>query len=97
MQVIAESLAKKGDNLLEIEVVNTPVNRAAFLDIREIQWQKTMGEDAKSFILGDFLFPWDKKDINWTPRPSGLLGPVQLIPMKIYHSSSDNFVKPTKN
>lgn len=41
-----------------------------------------MGEDAKSFMIGDFLFPWTKKDATWNPRPSGLLGPVRLIPLQ---------------
>jgi hypothetical protein len=41
-----------------------------------------MGEDAKSFMIGDFLFPWTKKDATWNPRPSGLLGPVRLTPIK---------------
>lgn len=78
---MADSLAKEGENLLEIEVANAPMNRAADLDIHGIQWLKTMGEDAHSFIIGDFLFPWKKKDASWVPRPSGLLGPVQLVPM----------------
>ncbi|MEI7898939.1 MAG: glycosyl hydrolase [bacterium] len=81
MRVAADSLAANGDNLLEIEVANAPINRAADLDIRGIPWLKTMGEDAHSFIIGDFLFPWKKKDAGWVPRPSGLLGPVQLVPM----------------
>jgi hypothetical protein len=81
MRVMADSLAKDGGNLLEIEVANTPINRAADLDIRGIQWLKTMGEDAHSYMIGDFLFPWKKKDASWVPRPSGLLGPVRLVPM----------------
>lgn len=81
MRVLTKTLAQDGLNLLEIEVANAPINRAADLDIRSIPWQKTMGEDAKSFTIGDFLFPWTKKDSTWNPRPSGLLGPVRLIPM----------------
>ena len=82
MRVLTTTLAQDGPNLLEIEVANAPINRAADLDIRAIPWQKIMGEDAKSFVIGDFLFPWTKKDASWNPRPSGLLGPVKLIPMK---------------
>ena len=82
MRVLTTSLAKDGPNLLEIEVANAPINRAADLDIRGIPWQKIMGEDAHSFNIGDFLFPWSKKNATWIPRPSGLLGPVQLLPMK---------------
>ena len=82
MRVLTTSLAKDGPHLLEIEVANAPINRAADLDIRGIPWQKIMGEDAHSFNIGDFLFPWSKKNATWIPRPSGLLGPVQLLPMK---------------
>jgi hypothetical protein len=82
MRVLTRNLAQAGSNLLEIEVANAPINRAADLDIRAIPWQKIMGEDAKSFMIGDFHFPWTKKDATWNPRPSGLLGPVQLIPTK---------------
>jgi len=81
MRLMADSLDKEGENLLEIEVANAPINRVADLDIRGIPWLKTMGEDARTFIIGDFLFPWKKKDSSWVPRPSGLLGPVQLVPM----------------
>jgi hypothetical protein len=82
MRVLTRTLTQAGPNLLEIEVANAPINRAADLDLRSIPWQKIMGEDAKSFAIGDFLFPWTKKDATWIARPSGLLGPVRLIPMK---------------
>ena len=81
MRVTAAALAKDGRNILEIEVANAPINRAADLDIRGIVWQKTMGEDASSYRIGDFLFNWSTKDAKWVPRPSGLLGPVRLIPL----------------
>ena len=81
MRVITESLAKEGLNVLEIEVANAAINRAANLDIHGISWMKTVGEDAQSITIGDFLFPWTRKGAGWVPYPSGLLGPVQLIPM----------------
>jgi hypothetical protein len=81
MRVMLGSLVNDTVNLLEIEVANAPINRAADLDIRDIPWQMTMGEDASSFVIGDFLFPWQKKDASWVPRPSGLLGPVKLVPL----------------
>jgi len=83
MQVLAGTALKDGDNLLEIEVSNTPINRAADLEIKGVNWQNIMGEDAKSFAIGDFLFPWKKKEAaTWKPSSSGLIGPVRLIPMK---------------
>jgi hypothetical protein len=78
----ASPLAQDVENLLEREVDNAPINLAADLDIRAIPWQKIMGKDAKSFMIGDFLLSWTKKDATWDPRPSGLLGPVRLTPMK---------------
>ena len=84
MSVRAGSAMKDKENLLEIEVANTPINRAADLDISGIHWQKTIGEDAATYRIGDFLFPYpEKRDpLTWTPAPSGLLGPVRLIPLK---------------
>ncbi len=81
MRVEATSLAAKGSNLLEIEVSNAPVNRAAALDIAGTDWMMTLGEDAKTWTIGDFLFPWIKKDSSWVPEPSGLIGPVRLVPV----------------
>jgi pectin methylesterase-like acyl-CoA thioesterase len=46
------------------------------------QFGLIVGKDAKSFMIGDFLLSWTKKDATWNPRPSGLLGPVRLTPMK---------------
>jgi hypothetical protein len=81
MRVLADSILNNGENLLEIEVANAPINRAADLDIRAVPWQKTLGEDARSYRIGDFLFHWKIKDGSWLPRPYGLLGPVRLIPL----------------
>jgi len=84
MQVFTGSALQEGDNLLEIEVSNTPINRAADLEIKGIQWQKCLSEDNNKFVIGDFLFPWKKKEAaTWKPRPSGLMGPVRLMPVKM--------------
>ena len=83
MRVTAAALARDGRNILEIEVANAPINRAADLDIRGTPWQRTMGEDARTYTIGDFLFQWNTKDATWVPRPSGLLGPVRLIPLQL--------------
>jgi hypothetical protein len=83
MRVTASALARDSRNILEIEVANAPINRAADLDIRGIHWQKMLGEDASTFTIGDFLFPWKTKDATWVPRPSGLLGPVSLVPLGV--------------
>ena len=80
MRVLAGTALKKGDNVLEIEVANAPINRAADLDLRGVEWQKTKGEGG-GWGIGDFLFKWQKKDASWIPRPSGLIGPVRLVPL----------------
>ena len=78
MEVRCGNALKPGSNTLEIEVANTPINRIADLDIRGIDWYyKTPGMDLSSC-------EWDntKKDSTWIPQPSGLLGPVELIPVR---------------
>ena len=80
MRVLAGTALKDGDNVLEIEVANAPINRAADLGIRGVDWQKVKGEGG-GFGIGDFLFHWKKKDASWIPLPSGLIGPVRLMPL----------------
>ncbi len=88
MQVITGSALKEGDNLLEIEVSNAPINRAADLEIKGVPWQKCLSEGNNKYAIGDFLFSWKKKEAaTWEPRPSGLIGPVKLIPVKMKFDS----------
>ena len=61
MQVFAGSALKEGDNLLEIEVSNTPINRAADLEIKGVEWQKGLSEDNKKFAIGDFFIFVEKE------------------------------------
>jgi hypothetical protein len=69
---------KEGTNTLEIEVANTPINRIADMDIRGIDWYyKTPGVD-----LSSCEWDFEKKDSTWIPQPSGLIGPVELVPVK---------------
>jgi hypothetical protein len=73
----------KTNNLLEIKVSNLMANRIAYLDREGHKWKKfyninfparkreNMGEDR--------LFNASK----WTPRKSGLIGPVTLTPVEL--------------
>jgi hypothetical protein len=70
------SLLEKGKNLLEIEVTNLAANRIADLDRRKVEW-KAFHEI--NFVNIDYQ-PFDAS--VWKPLPSGLLGPVKLIPLK---------------
>jgi hypothetical protein len=76
---IAGSLLKK-ENWLEIKVANLMANRISYMDRQKIFWKKfynvnfpaRKAENRKNGIF-------DAGD--WAPKPSGLLGPVHLIPV----------------
>lgn len=65
-----------GVNTLEVEVTNLPANRIADMDRRNVPWR--IYKDANIVNIHY------KKDNygKWEPVPSGLLGPVRLIPMQ---------------
>lgn len=65
-----------GENTLEVEVTNLPANRIADMDRRQIPWR--IFKDANIVSLHYKKSGYE----NWQPVPSGLLGPVKLIPMK---------------
>jgi hypothetical protein len=72
------ALLKPGENTLEIEVTNLSANRIRDLERRKVNW-KIMGDinivnvHYKKFEPG-----------KWSLAPSGLLGPVKLIPANRY-------------
>jgi hypothetical protein len=66
------NILKSKDNRLEIEVTNLMANRLADLDKRKVAWQKF-------FFVNIQYQPFSAAD--WTPLPSGLLGPVRLVPL----------------
>lgn len=65
-----------GVNTLEVEVTNLSANRIADMDRRNVPWR--IYKDANIVNIHY------KKDNygKWEPVPSGLLGPVRLIPMQ---------------
>lgn len=69
-------LLEKGKNVLEVEVTNLAANRIADLDRRKVNW-KAFHEI--NFVNIDYK-PFDAA--TWAPLPSGLLGPVKLIPLR---------------
>ena len=69
-------LLEKGKNILEVEVTNLAANRIADLDRRKVEW-KAFHEI--NFVNIDYK-PFDAS--VWQPLPSGLLGPVTLVPLK---------------
>jgi len=66
---------KKGSNRLEIEVTNLPANRIADYDRRKKEWRIF---NEINFV-NVFYKPFDASE--WTPMPSGLIGPVRLVPL----------------
>jgi len=66
---------KIGENLLEVEVTNLPANRIADYDRRGVEWRK-----FKEINFVDLNYKKTGYG-HWQPVPSGLLGPVKLIPV----------------
>ncbi len=67
---------RAGANMLEVEVTNLPANRIADMDRNNVPWR--IYKDANIVNIHY------KKDNygKWDPVPSGLLGPVSLVPME---------------
>jgi hypothetical protein len=68
------SALKPKSNVLEIEVTNLPANRVRDLDVRQVDW-KIM----KDINLASLRYRALDASV-WEPAPSGLLGPVRLVP-----------------
>lgn len=67
---------RAGENTLEVEVTNLPANRIADMDRRNVPWR--IYKDANIVNIHY------KKDNygKWELVPSGLLGPVRVVPMQ---------------
>jgi hypothetical protein len=80
MQMSCGEALREGKNTLEVEVANTAINRVAWLDQHDINWYyETSGMDLSSCD-----WEYKKKDASWIPVKSGLIGPVQLIPVHFF-------------
>ena len=64
-----------GANTLEIEVTNLSANRIRDLDRRKVVWRKF----HEINMVDHHYKKLDATD--WPDEPSGLLGPVRLLPM----------------
>jgi hypothetical protein len=74
-RVRLNGLKPKG-NVLEVTVTNLAANRIRDLDRRGVAWR--IFEDINFVNIG--YRPFDAS--GWPVRPSGLLGPVHLIPLR---------------
>jgi len=66
---------RPGRNTLEVEVVNLPANRIADYDRKGKKWRIFYEIN----FVNVFYKPFSAAD--WKPVPSGLLGPVRLVPL----------------
>ena len=70
-------------NTLEVRVSNLMAKRIADMDRRKVNWKKFYNINfparRKENAGPDGLFNASR----WTPRDSGLIGPVALVPMEI--------------
>jgi hypothetical protein len=73
---LEQPLASRG-NVLEIEVSNLPANRIRDLDARKVDWKIMKDINLVSLRYTKF------DASGWEVAPSGLLGPVRLVPLEV--------------
>jgi hypothetical protein len=71
------SLLREGTNELVVHVTNLAANRIADMDRRGVAWKRF---HEINFVNIRYR-PFDAS--SWPPMPSGLLGPVRLIPARV--------------
>ncbi len=76
MQVRVGDFLQPGRNVIEVDVTNLAANRIRYLDQQKVPW-KIMREI--NFVNINYQ-PFDAS--GWALKPSGLLGPVTLIPLR---------------
>lgn len=75
-KILIGKYLKPGTNTLAIEVTNLSANRIRDLDTRKVSWKKF-------YDINFVNVNYKKFDASkWSLTPSGLLGPVRLVPMK---------------
>lgn len=72
-RVLLPERLSAGEHELAIEVTNLMANRLAAMDRRRETWQRF-------FFVSSTYQPFDAS--GWEPLPSGLLGPVHLVPLR---------------
>jgi len=69
---------KPGKNILALEVTNLAANRIRDLDRRKVEWKKF----HEINFVNIFYKPFDAA--GWPLQPSGLIGPVRLVPLQAF-------------
>jgi len=75
-QRLIGSLLKPGQNTIRVEVANLMANRIAYMDRNKMVWRNY---HEINFVNVKYK-AFDAS--NWEPVPSGLLGPVEIIPLR---------------
>lgn len=70
-----------GRNVLEVTVTNLAANRIADLDRRDPSWKKFYNTNYPARIRPNRGEDGNFSAAKWSPRNSGLLGPVSLTPL----------------
>jgi hypothetical protein len=82
-QLVIPADQLREQNTLEIAVSNLGANRIADLDRRGVKWKRFYNANYPAHLResrgADGMF----SAARWTPRPSGLIGPVTLTPLAI--------------
>jgi hypothetical protein len=69
---------KPGKNTLALEVTNLAANRIRDLDQRKVEWKKFHEINFVNIFYKSF------DAASWPLQPSGLLGPVKLVPLQVF-------------
>ncbi|HEX8059684.1 MAG TPA: glycosyl hydrolase, partial [Cyclobacteriaceae bacterium] len=80
-RVKIEPSMAQADNVLELHISNLAANRIASMDRQGVSWKRFYNINfaaRKAENRKDGLF----NASGWAPRPSGLLGPVRLLPIR---------------
>lgn len=80
--VVIPATAFKETNILQLIVTNGMANRIIDLDKRGVEWKKFYNINMSAKLAENRSPGGLFTAAKWQPLPSGLLGPVQLIPLK---------------
>ncbi len=81
-QVVIPASRLKAQNTLVVEVSNLMANRIAYMDKKGIHWKKFYNVNFPPKFRKDRNKEGLFDASNWDPRSSGLVGPVELVPLK---------------
>lgn len=84
-QLTVEAGLLLGENRLEVRVTNLMANRIADLDRQGVFWKKFYNINFPARLAENRGATGLFDAAKWAPRPSGLIGPVTLTPVEVFH------------